>query len=309
MRKSAGKTLKRLVPALILLGLFLVSSLLALRTSAQNNTPSPTRAPETPGPSPTVPAATPSPTPTQGLEPPVTQAPISPAPSGPKPTPVYPYKNGGGIPISRYTFGTAVPETAEVEDGYFADTVFVGDSRTEGFRLYSGLKTAAILAGRSINVDSIHTEAVIADGEGGFQTIMDALAQSTYRKVYIMLGVNELGYSQDNFIALYDKLIDEIVALQPDALLYIQAIMPVSKARAENDPYYNNERIRSFNSAIAELAAAKGAYYIDTYTAFADEEGNLPDDAAVDGVHFQRDYCERWLQYLKTHTIEPAEAA
>lgn len=309
MRKPAGQILKRLVPALILLALFLVSSLLSLRSLARDQTSSPTQEPETPGPVPTAQPPAPSPSPAQDPDPPVTHTPASPHLPGPKPTPVYPYQNGSGIPISRYTFGTPVPETAAVEDSYFSDTVFVGDSRTEGFRLYSGLKSATILAGRSINVDSIHTEAVISDGKGGFQTIMDALGQGAYHKVYIMLGVNELGYSQDNFIDLYGKLLDEISALQPDALLYVQAIMPVSKARGENDPYYNNERIRSFNTAIAELAAAKGAYYIDTYAAFADEQGNLPDDAAVDGVHFLRDYCELWLQYLKTHTIEPAKIA
>ena len=33
-----------------------------------------------------------------------------------------------------------VPESEAVDDGYFADAVFIGDSRTQGLRLYSGLK-------------------------------------------------------------------------------------------------------------------------------------------------------------------------
>lgn len=33
-----------------------------------------------------------------------------------------------------------VPESEAVEDTYFQDVIFLGDSRTEGFSLYSGLK-------------------------------------------------------------------------------------------------------------------------------------------------------------------------
>ena len=38
-----------------------------------------------------------------------------------------------------YTFGQSVPESEEVEESWFEDAVFLGDSRTEGLQLYSGL--------------------------------------------------------------------------------------------------------------------------------------------------------------------------
>ena len=36
-----------------------------------------------------------------------------------------------------------VPESGPVADTYFDDVVFLGDSRTEGFSLYSGLGTGS----------------------------------------------------------------------------------------------------------------------------------------------------------------------
>ena len=48
--------------------------------------------------------------------------------------------------VSEEPFGP-VPESEAVEDTYFEDAVFLGDSRTEGFRLYSGLKTGTYLCG------------------------------------------------------------------------------------------------------------------------------------------------------------------
>ena len=38
-----------------------------------------------------------------------------------------------------------VPESALVEDTYFDDAVFLGDSRTDGLRLYSGLPHGTFL--------------------------------------------------------------------------------------------------------------------------------------------------------------------
>ena len=45
--------------------------------------------------------------------------------------------------------------------------------------------------------------------------------------------------------------------------------------------------------------------FLDLYTAFADENGALPSGASRDGVHLKKDYCQLWLDYLQTHTVDP----
>lgn len=40
-----------------------------------------------------------------------------------------------------YEFGQPVAESGPVDEDYFDDAVFLGDSRTEGLQLYSGLKS------------------------------------------------------------------------------------------------------------------------------------------------------------------------
>ena len=44
-----------------------------------------------------------------------------------------------------------------------------------------------------------------------------------------------------------------------------------------------------------------GIYYIDTGKAVADANDSLPEDATIDGIHLKQPYCEKWLNYLKTH--------
>ena len=107
------------------------------------------------------------------------------------------------------------PEAAApVEDTYFSDTVFVGDSRTEGFHLYSGLKEGQYLYSVGATVSSIFTKATEQTAAGKVP-IMDALTGMECSKVYVMLGVNELGYFDDQgFYDNYCKAIDEIRKLQ-----------------------------------------------------------------------------------------------
>ena len=48
-----------------------------------------------------------------------------------------------------------VPEGGPVEDTYFENIAFLGDSRTQGFQLYSGLKTGTYYAAVGATVESV----------------------------------------------------------------------------------------------------------------------------------------------------------
>lgn len=285
---------------MLLIVIFLLSGLFFLKTDQQlpeiTPTPEPTLTPEpTPVPTPTpTPVPTPTPTPTPTAEPEPT----------PTPEPEYDYVTGLGEPLFDYACGLAVPESEAVEDEYFSDAVFLGNSRTQGFQMYSGLRTATILAGRSISVNNIYSEPVIASGDE-YVSIMQALTWKQYAKVYIMLGINEIGIPYDNYYDAYSQVIDSVRMRQHSAEIYVQAIMPVSKAKSEDESVFTNYRIRAFNDLLMDLCAEKGAHFINTYEAVADAEGNLPEGAASDGIHFGKTYCAAWLDYLKTHTVLP----
>lgn len=295
MRNNVFKVLTRLIPAVLLLAVFFIAGWAFAVSGAASapipETPPPTVEP-TPEPTPTptpVPTATPEPTPT------------------PTPEPEYDYVTGLGEPLYDYACGVAVPESEAVEDDFFSDTVFLGDSRTQGFMMYSGLRGSSVLAGRSINVVNIYSEPVISAGNDTYVSIMQALTWKTYSKIYIMLGINEIGFSYEYFYELYSDLVDSVRKLQPDAEIYIESILPVSKAKSENGGLYNNYRIRKFNEQLLQLCEDTGAHYIDTYSSMINEEGNLPDGASSDGVHLGKTYCVTWLDYLKTHTVLPRE--
>ena len=210
--------------------------------------------------------------------------------------------------LPRYDFTQPAPERAAVDNSYFDDAAFVGDSRTDGFMLYSGVGTGKGFTSNGLSIFKLaEKKALTIDGKD--YTLLEALELGQYGKVYLCLGVNELGiYKDDAFYESYCQAIELIRQAQPNAIIYIQGLIPVNEGEIVN---YNgnkyklsNEHLRVYNDLMRRAAEEKQVVYLDLYAAFADENGELPQGSSRDGVHLGKESCIRWLEYLKTHTVE-----
>lgn len=210
-------------------------------------------------------------------------------------------------PVKDYDFSRPVPRSEAVDNSYFDDAVFIGDSRTEGLILYTGLSNAASYTHKGLMVNTVFTEPVV-NKNGEKIPVIEALRKTDFKKVYIMFGINETGwpYNQE-FKEEYGKLIDEIKSINPRAIIYVQQIIPVTDQLSATHRYVKNGKIREFNKLIRLLAEEKEVYYIDTASAVAMANGSLPEEAAIDGIHLNLKYCKKWLEYLKTHTVSESE--
>ena len=65
-----------------------------------------------------------------------------------------------------------------------------------------------------------------------------------------------------------------------------------------------NEHLRVYNGRMQKAAEEKQVVFLDLYSEFANENGELPEEASKDGVHLKSDYCKQWLEYLKVHTVD-----
>lgn len=198
--------------------------------------------------------------------------------------------------------------SGETDDSsYFDDAVFIGDSRTEGFGMYSGLKNSVFYTEKGLMVDTIFKLKPVKSKNGKI-TILDALKQRSFGKVYIMLGVNELGWVYDSiFIDKYTQLLDAIKKSQPGAVIYVQSILHVSKEKSDKDKIYNNNKINKRNKLLKKMAEDEGVVYLDVNEAVTNKEGALYADASKDGVHLNKDYCLKWKDYLMKHIYDPDE--
>ena len=73
---------------------------------------------------------------------------------------------------------------------------------------------------------------------------------------------------------------------------------------ATGHDYLTNDHLRIYNQLMQQVAEEKKVAYVNVYEAFADENGSLPEVDSRDGVHLYKESCQRWLEYLRTHTVE-----
>ena len=195
-----------------------------------------------------------------------------------------------------------VPASEAVDLSYFDDAVFIGDSRTEGLFINTGLSNATFYTHQGMTVSEVFTREVINAG-GKKTTVMDALAGASFSKVYIMLGINETGWVYDSiFIEKYGEIIDAIREINPDAVIYVQSILPVTNEVSAAHSYIKNERIDTYNQLLQDMAREKKVCYLNVAEAIAADDGSLPEDAAADGIHLNKASCQVWLTYLREHT-------
>ncbi|WP_051588978.1 SGNH/GDSL hydrolase family protein [Ruminococcus sp. NK3A76] len=185
----------------------------------------------------------------------------------------------------------------------FSDACFIGDSRTVGLSYNSGKPMATFYCATGLNVSSALDEPNIELENGNLGNVVDALGQRQFDRIYIMFGINEVGWPYvDQFQSEYEELINAVKAAQPDAKIYVQLIIPVTASRSAQGDSINNTNVATFNEAVKAAATNCGVEWIDVSPALVDASGCLPEDAATDGVHMTKDYLVKWIEYLEQNT-------
>ena len=184
-----------------------------------------------------------------------------------------------------------------------SSVAFIGDSRTQGLIMYNGLKNVQDYSYIGLMVDTAVTKKFVQTSSGEKITLLQDMQKKNIKTVYIMLGVNELGWSYPQVFKLkYKELIEEIRKVKPDCKIYVQSIIPMTKSKSDNDKIFNNKNVAKFNQLIKEVASEENVTYLDVQSALVDSQGYLPEEASTDGIHLDVDYCKKWLNYLKNNS-------
>jgi len=194
-----------------------------------------------------------------------------------------------------------------VDDSYFDDALFIGDSRMVGLSQYCQDidARATFYAKKSLSIYNIRDDKWIETEDGDEISLAEALETNHFSKIYIMVGINELGRGDENdFRQAYQDVINQIQSAEPDAYIFINSIMHVSKEKNETDELYNNTNIDLRNDAIKSLEDKQNIFYLNINEAVDDEEGNLDAETTTDGVHLKGACYEPWHEYLLSHGVE-----
>ena len=194
-----------------------------------------------------------------------------------------------------------------VDDSYFDDAVFIGDSRTVGMYEYGGLEeTSTFYASTGLTIYKMFDSKIVAvPGQKKKITVEEALSEKQFAKIYLMIGINEMGTGTvESFMKAYGEAVQHLQQLQPDAVIYLQAIMKVTTERSGQGDYITNEGIEARNEEIAKLADDEKIFYLDVNPLICDETGGMVASYTYDGVHLKAQYIPIWLDFLKEHAVE-----
>ncbi len=193
-------------------------------------------------------------------------------------------------------------------DDYFDETLFIGDSRMVGLSMVCQDIGAAFYSAVGLSINQLGTKKVIKiDAENSY-TVMEAIEndQRDFKRVYMMFGLNELGWSYPSvFIRSVRNAIEQIETLCPNAEICIMAIMPIAADKKVSiyEGAEANQRIREYNSLLLQLASDMNCWYLDSYYFLADDVGNLPDEFAPDGIHLYSEQNRKLIDYISCHAF------
>lgn len=182
---------------------------------------------------------------------------------------------------------------------YLDDVLFIGDSRTSTLQQYAGWDNATFYVKNGLTIWNV-LEAKIAECEGELVTVEEALQKEKFGKIYIMLGINELGRgTPDTFAEEFRRVVKRIQELQPDAVIVMEAIMHVTETKDAEETYINNAEINARNEKLKELADSEGVYWLDVNPVTDDgEKGCLVEEYSFDGVHLKVKYIDIWKDFI-----------
>lgn len=195
--------------------------------------------------------------------------------------------------------GPMVPaQSGEAGKSYFADAGFLGNSVLSGLWYY--------------DYDDLLPDDSFFWSDG--LTILGAspyaAQMSGYGKIYVGFGMNELTYEKTTLRQAYNTVLDQLETNNPDCIIYLVSVTPVSLWKSSNDRYFTRELVRQFNEMIQDIARERGVWYLDVYSVLCNEDGYLPSDVTNDGVHFTPAHYEKWYDYMNTHYVpDGTEAA
>ena len=213
-----------------------------------------------------------------------------------------------------YTDPGKIPQTTayeyqKVKKDYFDDAVFIGDSRIVGMNDYSGLTNATFFAKTGLTVYNLLDDEFVKDPATGKNVSVSYMMQKyKYGKIYLMVGINELGTGgTERFQETYKEVLKKFRKWQPDAVIYVQSIMGVSPKKDKSDPVFNNTNIRDKNYAISKLTDGIHIFYLNIQEIYEDKNHNLAQEMTFDHVHLYAQHYDKWVEYLKAHAVVRGE--
>lgn len=202
----------------------------------------------------------------------------------------------------------------QADEHYFEDALFIGDSRIEGLYDFGGLEGADFCYKQGITSFTIMQE-VLQRGDNYPGNLRETLEEKEYKKVYIMLGINELGKGFCyEYAEQMNQLIQYVHEYQDNAVVIVLGIMYVTDEYSQAEDVYNNDNINARNSLVAQYIDGRDTMYLDVNPAVQVKNTDkktgkttgysLNPEYTNDGIHLTAEHYGILVDYLRSHALQ-----
>jgi len=189
---------------------------------------------------------------------------------------------------------------------------YLYDQRTAYFKELPVTKGGIVFLGNSIThwgdwaellqCSRVKNRGIAGDISYGILGRLDELIEEKPAKIFIMIGVNDIGRKIPLAATLnnYEKIINKLRSALPATVIYIQSVLPINE-KLINREYYTgtNTEIVTMNSGIEKLARSLGITYLNLHALLVDANGQLPAKYTYDGIHLTAGAYIKWTDFIK----------
>ena len=168
--------------------------------------------------------------------------------------------------------------------------IFLGDSFTD-YCEWSELFGRSNIKNRGINGDVIN----------GVIDRLDEVVESKPKKIFLMIGINDLGENRtvNQILIDYDRLILLIKEKLPETELFIQSVLPTDNRKGSA-----TINIVAINKGVQELANNYQSTYINLFDLLRTNENKLDTAYTIDGLHLNGKGYLIWKKAIENYVNE-----
>ncbi|MFA4869964.1 MAG: GDSL-type esterase/lipase family protein [Pedobacter sp.] len=150
---------------------------------------------------------------------------------------------------------------------------------------------------------NVFNRGIGGDNTYGVLARLDEVISSKPEKIFLMIGINDLGSRQwETSVILdnYNKIVDKIKKGTPKTKLYVQSILPLNDNLLKAGTYKNKaDTIIKLNKSLKSIGNSKCAGFVDVYNIFHTGDNVLNAKYTKDGIHLLPDGYLIWKEFLE----------
>ncbi len=221
-------------------------------------------------------------------------------------------ENNSGI-YSGQSTDTHGMDRKKLED-FLEDSLFVGDSVTDGFKLYvnnyGDMPYVNFFSGSSYGYQSACKDKASTSVHpkigGEAKYIWEAVEYYEAKRVFICFGLNDFGYISDSKLTTcLETICNNISEVSPETEVVFLSCGFFTKNGQTTSYGFSNDQVRAKNEVVLNFCDENGYDFIDVSWAYADANGNLKSEYSYDDYcHLSYDKYNFWEDILMAYAAD-----